>query len=99
MYCSEAVTQQVFGIQPFNIFKFFRQVALWSVIAKDVFNSEPDALRTEEDATLEVLEGFQLFIRVGIFGQDLPDIPGTVSNCSEHKYVPDVGNLPDSCKV
>lgn len=74
MNCTEAVTQQVFGVQPLDVLQFFWQMAFWGVITKNMLDGEPYLSGTEKDAALQVMKNVQLAVRVCFLGKNLPDI-------------------------
>jgi hypothetical protein len=73
----EAITQQVLRIESLDFFKLFWEMALWRVIAENMLDCDPYPLRAEKDAALEMMKIVQVLVRIGFFGENLPDVTGS----------------------
>ncbi len=51
-------------------------MAFWGVIAENMLDCEPYLPRAEKDASLQMVKEVQLVVRVGLLGENLPDIAG-----------------------
>lgn len=74
MNCPEAITQEILGIQSFNVLELLGQMTFWRIIAEDVLYHKPYLLRAEKYTALQMMNELQLLIIEGLFRYDLPNI-------------------------
>lgn len=56
MDSSEAVAQQILGIQTFDILHLFREMTFWGVVAEDMLHDVPCILAASHYPALELAE-------------------------------------------
>lgn len=69
---TEAIAQQVFGIESFNLLHLFRKMALGGIIAKNMLDGNPDPLGTVENPAVHLMKKHKLFLWVCFAGENLP---------------------------
>lgn len=75
MNSPKTVTEQILGIQTFDVLHFFREMTLWGVVAEYMLDNVPGFLAASNNPSLKLAEwfGIRIVLDVGIC-ENLPYI-------------------------
>jgi hypothetical protein len=77
----EAIAEQIFCIQTFDLLHLFREMTFWGVIAEHMFDDGPRLLTATDNPALELDKWLGIAVLDSGSCQNLPDVPAQgVSN-------------------